>query len=269
MRKNAIVVSAIALTASVSAIEPSEVVRLYRASLTNDAASRELSELKKANRDLIPEAKSRMSGTELLLICGVIDSVSATSTSLAITFRMAGYRVDHNGTSRSTGEYAENNEALILTPDKETNLIEYHSSYRLTPVSFKDKKKGFRIIDQFNAISFGDGIICNIGYVALSDTPVEVGDDDVEMILENGEWVKFEGNKGWESIPQDKIVFPPRVSEPQPAAQETPPGPAEAPANVAEGEPSEEKTGAGNRWLYALIPLCLLAILYFLRKKRK
>jgi len=37
----------------------------------------------------------------------------------------------------------------------------------------------------------------------------------------------------------------------------------------AEDEPSEEKTKASNFWLYAIIPLCLLAVFWVVYKKRK
>jgi len=214
-----------------------------------------------------------MNGVELLLMYGIIDTFSVTSTELTLTFRASLCSVDYNGTRRGTTEYAENNEALILTSDQGANISDgYHSSLIFTPVSFKDKRKGFRIINQAILIPFGGGVKHWFGYIALSDTPVEVGEDDVEMILEGGEWVKFEGNKDWETA----LTWAPPVEE-KGEAQETPPiieDPVtvtqdETPANVAENESSEGKSKATTFWLYAIIPLCLLAGLWVVRKKRK
>ena len=156
--KKSVVIIVVSLATSIFGIEPSELVRLYRTALTNSETMVELKEvLKEHSRESIWEIQSRMNGLELLLMCPAIDSVSGTSEKLTITFRGSGYFVQHNGVIRSTTEYAENNEPLILTPDQEVRIYEYHASFRLVPVSFKDKRKGFKVTDMFDANSFGDG----------------------------------------------------------------------------------------------------------------
>jgi len=229
-------------------------------------------------------------GIEVLSGLGDIKSVSSTPTNLAVTFWSGGFNVFFDGRTQGggTGRYAENNEPLILAHDKEVILYEQSGGVTLTPISFKDGEKGFRIRKQF----VGNGRIMNtVAYVALGDRPVPRNRDDVEMIKEaerlgtgypvgNGEWKKFEAEKE----PPSVILFRPEPV--QPIAVETPPEPppvpppepveAQAPVieggtpDIADGEDgqSEEKSETGNLWLYTLIPLfALFVILYFLRRK--
>ena len=264
-KKNVIGIAVVLLATSVFGLEPSEALKLYRASRTNDAARREWTELRAKNRNLIWDVLSQMNGVELLLTCGVIDSVSVTSTELTIMFKRGGFRVEHNGTSRSTAEYAEANEPLILTPDQGASISDgYHSSLIFTPVSFQDKRKGFRVICQANLLSVGDGLKHWFGYVALSDTPVEVGEDDVEMILEGGEWIPFEGNTIWQDRPGWKNRNEAETSE----AQETPPI-IEDPETATQDEGRATASAPSRLWLYVVIALCTLsAVLWLARKKR-
>jgi len=251
------IIAVILFTTSIFGIEPGELVRLWRTALTNDAAMVELREvLKEYGRESIWEIKSRMNGLELLLMWGNIDSVSGSPKNLTITFRGEMF-VTHNGVTRRATEYIENNEALILTPGQEASFSDgFHAYAHLIPVSFKNKRKGFKVIDGF---SFSGDERRDVGYVALGDTLTPVSEEEMDMVMENGEWKKFEREDGAQ-------VSPPSREAVQPVVQETPPESVEPPDNIAEDEPSEEKNKANNFWLYALIPLAL-ALLYFIRKK--
>jgi len=262
------IITVILFATSTFGIEPSELVRLYRGSLTNDVVSRELTELVTKRRDLVSEAMSRMNGLELMLMYGVIDSVSVTSTNLIIMLR----------------DFAGNNEALILTPDKETSVAgHHHGGLFFTPVSLKNKGTGFRVTHTFNARSFGDGVKQNTGYIALSDKPTEVNEKDVEMIMEKGEWKTV---KEYHAIVERENRLHDLWSEhihKRREANELLQG--EELTNrlaaiehemklerdrIESGEQAEVVCPASRHlWLYALIPLCLLALLWVVKKKRK
>ena len=201
-------------------------------------------------------------------------SVSVTSESLVLSQPKGPFLFRQKGIDR----WLKQDEEIVLTPDCETTLTDgYHVVLVFTPVSFKGGKKGFKIASIFNGLSFGKGITINNMYLALSDTPVEVGEDDVEMIQEGGEWVKFEGNKDLDMT----LTWAPPV-EKRGGAQETPPI-IEAPvaANVATASlPLTEDgtqrleavatidTPPSRLWLYAFIPLAL-AVLWLAHRKRK
>ena len=235
----------------------------------------------------------------------LFESFSVTSTNISVRFTpptLVSWRVitrSHGSyESRRTKDYLEKNEDWILTPDQETVLGGGgHITYYFTPVSFKDQRKGFRIMDVTYALRSYGRETNSVAYVALSDTPVAVGEDDVEMILvtklnssgyaDEVAWKKYEET--------DKVVLfqptkpsPPNPEPVQPAAVETPPEPpavpppepveAQAPVledgtpDIADGEDgqSEEKSETGNLWLYALIPLfAFFVILYFIRRRPK
>jgi hypothetical protein len=186
MKKRIVIVAVVLFTVNMFGLEPSELVRLYRAALTDSAALQELKTVLNEHRDSLQDIKSRMTGFELLLMYGCVDSVSTTPENLVIRFRGGHFNVKHNGVIRKTSEYAENDEALILAPDQEAWVSDgHHAGFALVPVSLKNKEKGFRIIDEF---SFGEDVQRNIAYVALKDTPTPVSEEDVEMIMEKGEW---------------------------------------------------------------------------------
>ena len=213
---------------------------------------------------LIANSIVGMDGIELLERSGPIDSVLVTSTNLVVKFRsLAG-----NWKIRFLGEQEyrvlESYEELTLTPDQAVRIFERHGQMELTPVSFKNQQKGFRVKDRH----WGPhGETTNIAYVALSDTPVQVSEDDVE-----GE------------IPRP----PPPPPEPDPAILDliARHGEKKAMEIVAFAEafartnqqgratspPVEEEGGAAasppsRLWLYVGIALCLFPILYFLRRK--
>ena len=210
-------------------------------------------------------------------------SVTVTPTNAMVKFNGPGWMVTPDSdvviwgsAIRHSRDYAENDEALILTPDKRTDVFERHGSYSFNPVVYKDGLNGFRIMRIDEMRSFGRGVTSNSWYFALNDTPVEVGEDDVEMIMVKGrEWKTFErGTK--EPLPAPEPVQPPSAEPPPepPAVTPTEPAPVTAmqdgpPAAIAEDAPSGEESKANYLWLYIAIALGLLAALYFLRKKRK
>ena len=112
--------------------------------------------------------------------------------------------------------WSEDNEKLVLTPDHETLLGSRNVVIRFRPVIFKCQHKGFRVISGYAGTDcWGD--IPDVTYIAFSDTPMNVGEDDVEMVkdggklevkdkgkrvIEGGEWVKIEDSK---SLILDKL----------------------------------------------------------------
>jgi len=230
------------------------------------------------SRNLFADVQSRTNGIELLQGLGCIGSVSSTPTNLIVMFKAGGFNVGNDGKTRGTAEYAENNEALILTPDKETSIFEHHANVRFTPVSFKNEEKGFRIIMEFNASSFGHGVERNIAYVALGDTPIPMSASDVEMIMD-GEQNRFaflSSHAKWKKFNRETSIQPssiyrkavPPEPPPEPPAV-TPPEQIETPDKITEDEQDEEKNKASKFWLCVVIFHCLLAILWLARKKRK
>ena len=205
---------------------------------------------------------------------------------------------------------------VVLAPDQATVLGTRHAQITFTPVSFKTRHKGFRM----ERLLFGAGTLigrpADIAYIAFSDSPLTVGENDVVMVMENGEWVKAENSRsleiaklGWnaedlineaETIMQSPEMMASVLAHPKSAqlwktliergligqnAKSESPGPVEkspvseepitateTPANIAEGEqgePSEANPKIPSLWPYALIPLGLLAVFYFLRRKKR
>ena len=219
---------------------------------------------------------SGIDGVELLKKHESIDSVSVTTTNLTIWFnenKSRGLSVldkPVRGMTRSSHEYAEKNDPLILAPDDSITLIyQYNCVVKITPVSLKKTRRGFKISD-IVAAHYGEEDFINTAYIVLSDKPTEVSEDDVEMIIENGEWITFEKPQ-----PVPKIEGEAQVSTP--SREES------AAANVATASlPSAEDetqrleavatidTPPNRLWLFALIAFCaFFAILYFLRRKKR
>jgi len=218
-----------------------------------------------------------MGGLEYLETSSVFESVSFTPTNLTLKFNpLVRLNVFHGKERRRTSEYVANNEALILTPEQVTALTDLrHGWTEFTPVSFMNQQKGFRILKVINAVSFGGEVTTNVhAYVALGDTPVELGEDNVEMIMESyrhhpetgdyfAEWKKYEklqpvpkAENGVQDTPSSREKTVTVTSD-------------ETPITVTADEQSEEKSKATTLWLYALIPLCLLAVLWVVKRKRK
>ena len=263
MKKKSVFVSVIFLATSILGLEPSEMVRLFRASLTNAVPWVEFEELVINHKDLLEDAMSRMNGLELMLMYSNIDSAEVTSTNLIITFR--------------------NMDTLVLPADKEATIVQHRQGALLAiPVLFKNKKKGFRITDSFAHLA---DEMHNVGYVALSDTPIEVSEKDVEMIMKNGEWKTA---KEYYSIVErqnrlqelrlkynDKRSEAEKIFQGEELTNRLAAIEHEAKLEwerIESGEPSEGRATASppsRLWLYALISFCALsAVFYFLRRKK-
>jgi hypothetical protein len=128
-----------------------------------------------------------MDGMEYLKKNGrLFSSVSVTSSELILTFSTLPpppvvVRDSNLDRDRSASEYVNNNENLILTPDRMILITDcYHALIYFTPVAFKNNLKGFRIMEVFEGRSFGKELtVTEVAYVALSDTPVQVGEEDL------------------------------------------------------------------------------------------
>ena len=212
-----------------------------------------------------------------------IKSIKRTPTHLVIKFTSEGALtvVSPKGKpGRLTSEYAEKGEDLILDPVCEIALSDmHHFSVSFTPVLYKNKMKGFRIVDRFDARAFGDGIITNnLVHVALGKKNVKVGEEDVledlipprppelsrEVLKEilKAEEKQREEIKRMTSLPNhEEVVAITKIEEPTAGMK------IESSAAIAEDEPAEEKRTIPSGWLYSLIPLCILAALYFLRRR--
>jgi len=194
--------------------------------------------------------------------------VSVTSTNLTIKFYCDFVTVVQDDSYRKYQEEGQTNawahpwsvmgngEELVLTPNQMTRFGARGGKHTVffTPVSFKNNQNGFRITE-LSFLPHSWLTTNNLGYVALSDTPMLMGEEDVEMIMEKEKWKKFEVEKEVEALQiRPENVVPP----PEPTA---------TPVNVTEDMPIEEKSKASNLWLYAIIPLGLLVILYLMRRK--
>ena len=118
-----------------------------------------------------------------------IDVITVTSTNLSVRFKEAWFFVAsdkraEDGRRLHSGDYIKNNEALVLTPDSnEVCLFSHHTQIRFTPVSYKGQREGFQIAEVADHRSFGSALFTSkVTYVALSDTPMEMSEEDVEMI---------------------------------------------------------------------------------------
>jgi len=131
------------------------------------------------------------SGIEHLIENRWIRSATASPTNLAVKLQLGAFDIGQGNLWRSASEFMANDEELILTPDQETRFSTRHSDVRWTPVSFKSQQKGFRIIATSHWWP-NPPVTDAIVYLALSDTLVEMGEDDVEMVMENGEWITAE-----------------------------------------------------------------------------
>ena len=233
-----------------------------------------------------------MGGVEWLNNFLIFDSVVVTSTNMVLKTSASlnsMWAIRVHGEEDRRMPWLDRNEEIVLVPDKEVSLSESHAGVIFTPVSFKNQMKGFRI---HYAIFFGGMETKSVTYLALSDTPVQVGEEDVEMIL-NGvrnefgrlrdaaKWKPFEAadkarlgppleailrsieaNKRWKQAPQPSPEPPP---EPPPAARK-----AEPQTAAAEDAQPEAESQARTLWLYTLVPLCVaLAALWLVRKKRR
>jgi len=181
-------------------------------------------------------------------------SVSVTKTNLSFKFKGAGWLVERsNERYGKASEYAKRDEPIILTTDQKTTFASRHVFITFTPVSFKNQHKGFRIAERHEPPASHRHLAgTSFFYLALSDVPIEVSEDDVEMILENGEWKKVEREGGAEASP--------------PSRSNAKKG--KATVDDEQGEGRATASPPSRLWLYAVIALCTLsAVLWLARKK--
>ena len=231
---------------------------------------------------LLVSDTSGVDGIEWLKDPRVFESISVTPTSLVVTGSSASaFWLIRTFDEDAQARWLKPGVEFVLTPDYETQISDgYHANIAIIPVSFKSQQKGFKIAAVFDARSFGGGMETNAtAYVALGDTLTEMDEDDVEMIMafklnryghrDAAEWVKYEK-------PQ------PVITDEGGGATASLPAKSESsgdiPAVESDGglQPPEQADTipptAGNRhrlWRYAVIPLGLLAVLYFMRRNSK
>ena len=255
-----------------------------------------------------------MDVTEFWERVGIFDSAETTSRDLTLTLTSR-HSLSEWSVRIPRGEGIRKvvpGEKIALVPDQAMVFQARHVRITFTPVSFKDQHKGVRM--EWVTFGFGGSVgkPADIAYIAFSDTPLAVGEDDVEMVMDDGEWVKAEDSRsleiaklGWdaedlikeaEKVMQNPETMAMVLDHPKSAqlwntlvergliktnaearAQASSPSREksvtamqdETPDKITEDGQGEEKNKASHLWLYALIPLCLLAVLWLMHKKRK
>jgi len=86
---------------------------------------------------------------------------------------------------------------VLIPLDKEIGISDVFRINKViyTPIMLKNQQKGFRItyLSQSNRYLHSTlGYIASFRHVALNETPVQVDDSEVLMILENGKWKSIE-----------------------------------------------------------------------------
>ena len=252
---------------------------------------------------LVACSVSGMDGVEWLKNHDWFDVVSVTSTDLTLKVKNGSLTITQDDSYRKytesvktnawatpwrkSSDYIANDEALILTPDQETRFSLEMCAVTLSPASFKNKQKGFRVKKRIYGHSDGKSI--HTAYIALSDTPVEMGEDDVEMVMDDGKWVTAEEARKRLEVeelgPRALRLFQmvneiKRDSKLMAEVLENPFLLADWNMLIENGyiktnavdtaSSASERSNPNSLWLYAGILLCILCpILYFLRRKLK
>jgi hypothetical protein len=147
-----------------------------------------------------------MDGLEWLKKHRILDSFEVTSTGLVLKFHSFvddKWRIGLVEGSFEEGQFKPYKE-MILTSNQEARLVKDggHVCIIIKSVSFKSQHKGFRI----NPMIIGASVDHTLKqdtpsettYIVLSDTPMTMGEDDVEMVMDYGEWVKAEDSRSLE-----------------------------------------------------------------------
>jgi len=91
------------------------------------------------------------------------------------------------------------NEDFAIPLDKEVTFSDgRHHKNIYTPILLENQQSGFRFT--YLTYNLRGGFESTISYIALNDSPEQVDESEVVMILENGEWVKFEDSENLEII---------------------------------------------------------------------
>jgi len=112
---------------------------------------------------------------------GWFESISVTSTGIVFqTRRPLLYSLYEKNSPPLRSQYKdripEQQETIILTPNFEIFFGDgHHVTYLFTPVTFKNNLEGFRVFQTF----FPNPASIKIWYVALSDVPVPVEEEDL------------------------------------------------------------------------------------------
>jgi len=248
-----------------------------------------------------------MNGVEWLE--NMFASVEVTSTNLSIKFKdrerpLSLYQSDmlmkhiqgfQKYSTRLSSEFVENDEAFVLTLDKETSINvvgDGHGGTRLTPVIFKNQQTGFKIIKSHYPPR-GDTVI-QYAYVALGDdTLTEMSEGDVEAMLvreepmededapgrakyyaiwKRGENEYFLSRGGWrlagtgQIVEGNPLIVEPIEEKPIPIAEDKT-------LFVAPESPDPVIAHRAKQrcWCYIAIPLtlCICGIVYFKRRKKQ
>ena len=147
-------------------------------------------------------------GVDFLKTSGIFESVTPTPTNLIIkvgSHRSSSWRVTSPGKSPQIHRELPPDGTLVVLPDQTAQFGMRNLRLILTPVSFKNQHRGFRVTQWHT----GSGMRKQwpvIAYLALSETPMSVSEDDVEMSMDNGVWVKPEDSRsldleklGWDA----------------------------------------------------------------------
>ena len=207
--------------------------------------------------------------------------VSATPTNLVLKFHSYGSRAWLIG--QDIDRLLEYDEEFMLFSNQEMKLTDgRHIRIIFTPASFQNQLNGFRVMAKYDDRRGGWPTVY-LAYIALSDTPIEMSEEDVLMIMENGEWVEVKAEEKENTIQEQppaptiealaEAEIPPEVVlEPLPIAEEP------ATEEIALQNESEENllsaeetlpTSSNRFWLYGIaLLLILLATPYFVRKKK-
>ena len=164
---------------------------------------------------------SGMGGVEMLGKLGFTDSVTVTPAKLIIkaSANPASWGVQTLGDEWRERRDLAPGEEVSLLPDKAVRFVTQGFRVTLTPVMFRDQRKGFRVTEG----ATGSGPLKPkpvTAYIALGDTPTDAGEHDVEMTMDNGEWVRPEDSRnlelerlGWDA--EWMIKFAGRIMEDQ------------------------------------------------------
>ncbi|MCL1856839.1 MAG: hypothetical protein FWF84_04250 [Kiritimatiellaeota bacterium] len=124
-----------------------------------------------------------------------VASVEVTSTNVSIWFKSNWFGTEQERlnpmTSRTSSDYMKNNEPMVLPYDKEACIFDNHVTIIFTPATFKGGLKGFMITEEHIPPPTHTHLAStNYVYVAMSDAPVDVGEDDMETIMAWGRGVQ-------------------------------------------------------------------------------
>ena len=135
-----------------------------------------------------------MDGVEFLNGFGFADTVTVTSTNLVVVMTNShpyatAWGLTVLGKERQY-RTLEPGEEILLTPSQAVHFGSRDLRIAITPVSFTNKHKGFRVTRWWIGSGAARKPDPEIVYVALCDAPMAVGEDDVELTMDDGEWVK-------------------------------------------------------------------------------